>query len=184
MPTWPFLPMLAGVTTIAAAAEILTHQRELWNRVAGGWETWGGIVDSANRPVGVAMVDALRVGPDQVHLDVASGAGEPGLTIAAEARRGRVTLTDVAPRMLDVARRRADERSLRNVVVRECSADDLPFADGAFDSLSCRFGLMFVPDVDVAVREMARVVRSGGRVCVAVWAEPAANPWANIPAEA
>jgi SAM-dependent methyltransferase len=130
------------------------------------------------------MIDALRIGDDQRHLDVASGTGEPGLTIAALAAHGRVTLTDIAPEMLAAADRRAAARHLTNIEVRECSVDDLPFDDATFDSVSCRFGLMFFPDLDEAMAEIVRVLKPAGRVCAAVWAESAANPWATIPAAA
>lgn len=166
------------------ADEIRATQRELWDRFARGWEKWDDVVESVLGPVGAAMVEALRIADDQEHLDVAAGTGEPGLTIATRATRGRVTLTDIAPEMLAAAQRRAAARSIANVFVRECSVDDLPFADDSFDSVSCRFGLMFFPDLEAAMAELVRVVRPGGRVCASVWAEPAANPWATIPGEA
>ena len=167
---------LCMTTSSIDADEIRAAQRALWDRFASGWEKWDRVVDSVNGPVGAAMIDALRIGDDQRHLDVASGTGEPGLTIAGLAAHGRVTLTDIAPEMLAAAERRAAARHLTNVEVRECSADQLPFDDATFDSVSCRFGLMFVPDLDEAAAELVRVLRPGGRLCAAVWAEPAANP--------
>ena len=90
--------------------EIRATQRDLWDRFAGGWETWHDVVDSVLGPVGVAMIDALEIDVDQRHLDVACGTGEPGLTIASIAAHGTVTLTDISPRMLDAATRRRRER--------------------------------------------------------------------------
>jgi SAM-dependent methyltransferase len=86
--------------------------------------------------------------------------------------------------MLAAAQRRATAKGLTNVDFRECSADDLPFDDGTFDSAGCRFGFMFFPDLAKAAAELVRVVRPGGRVCIAVWASPEANPWATIPGAA
>ena len=175
----------AGMTaSFIAADEIRATQRALWDRFAGGWEKWDGVVDSVLGPVGAAMIEALGIGDDQRHLDVASGTGEPGLTIAGMAAHGGVMLTDIAPEMLAAAERRAAALHLTNVEVRECSADHLPFGNATFDSISCRFGLMFVPDLDETATELARVLRPGGRVSAAVWAEPAANPWATIPGAA
>jgi SAM-dependent methyltransferase len=171
-------------TSSIDAGEIRATQRALWDRFAGGWEKWDPVVQSVQGPVGAAMIEALCIDDDQRHLDVASGTGEPGLTIATLAAHGRVTLTDIAPEMLAAAERRASARHLTNVEVRECSADDLPFDAATFDSVSCRFGLMFVPELDQTVTELARVLRPGGLVCAAVWAEPAANPWATIPGAA
>ena len=65
-----------------------------------------------------------------------------------------------------------------------CSADDLPFGDASFDSISVRFGYMFFPDVAKATAEFARVLRPGGRLCSSVWAGPGDNPWTTIAMQA
>jgi ubiquinone/menaquinone biosynthesis C-methylase UbiE len=56
------------------------------------------------------------------------------------------------------------------------AAESLPMADATFDRVLCQFGLMFFADREAAVREMARVTRTGGRVCVATWAGLAESP--------
>ena len=167
-----------------SAEEIRTAQRETWDRFAGGWEKWDPVVLATIGGVAAAMIDSLDVTATQLHLDVASGTGEPGLTIAALAPQGRVVLTDLSTGMLDAARRRAEAKALTNVELHEASADDLPFDDGRFDSVTCRFGLMFFPDLDAAAAEMARVLRDGGRLSAAVWAGPDANPWITMPVAA
>jgi SAM-dependent methyltransferase len=131
-------------------------------------------------PVGTAMIDRLGIRDDQQHLDIASGTGEPGLTVAKRAPRGRVVLTDLVPEMLEIAERRAGAQGITNVETKVCSADDLPFADGSFDSVSVRFGYMFFPDVAKATSEFVRVLRPDGRVASSVWIDPDANPWTSI----
>ena len=131
-------------------------------------------------PVSAAMIDYLDVAEDQQHLDVASGTGEPGLSIARRAPRGRVVLTDIAPEMLDVAERRAVAQGVTNIETRACSADELPFGDAVFDSVSVRFGYMFLPDAAKATVEFARVLKRGGRICSSVWVKPEENPWTSI----
>jgi SAM-dependent methyltransferase len=86
--------------------------------------------------------------------------------------------------MLDIATRRADAQGITNVEARVCSADDLPFGDAAFDSVSVRFGYMFFPDVARATAEFARVLKPGGRLCSSVWAGPGENPWTTIAMQA
>jgi SAM-dependent methyltransferase len=135
-------------------------------------------------PVGAEMIRSLALRDDGEHLDIASGTGEPGLSIAALVPRGRVVLTDLSAGMLAAASANAQARGLPNVEVRECGVDELPFSDGSFDSISCRFGLMFFPDIPGAVGELVRVLRPGGRISAAVWAEPPGNPWATIPMSA
>src|SRR4029077_7222224 len=122
----------------------------------------------------------LDITEDQHHLDVAAGTGEPGLTIARLAPKGRVVLTDLAAQMLDIATRRAHTQGITNIETRVCSADDLPFDDATFDGVSVRFGYMFFPDMAKATAEFARVLKPGGRLCSSVWVKPEENPWTSI----
>jgi len=160
--------------------EIRDGQREAWGGLSAGWEKWDSVIMDQLRPVSTAMIDRLHIGEDQRHLDVASGTGEPGLTIAGLAPRGHVVLTDLAPEMLDIATRRASAQGIANFETRVCSADDLPFSDAVFDSVSVRFGYMFLPDVAQATAEFARVLKPGGRLSSSVWVKPEENPWTSI----
>jgi SAM-dependent methyltransferase len=161
---------------MAGSDEIRDAQRTAWAGLAAGWEKWDAVIMDQLRPVGAAIIDGLGITDGQRHLDIASGTGEPGLSIARLMPNGRVVLTDLAPEMLDIAARRAGD----NVETRVCSADDLPFADGTFDTVSVRFGYMFFPDTARATAEFVRVLRPGGRVCASVWIKPEENPWTAI----
>src|SRR3954465_9308292 len=135
-------------------------------------------------PVGAAIIDRLDIAEDQQHLDIASGTGEPGLSIARLAPKGRVVLTDLSAEMLGVAARRARAQGITNIETQVCSADDLPFDDATFDSVSVRFGYMFFPAVAQAPAEFARVLKPGGRLCSSVWIKPDENPWTAIAMQA
>src|SRR5579885_2199760 len=87
--------------------EIREVQRATWAGLSAGWEKWDAVIMDQLGPVGDAMIERLDVAEDHQHLDIASGTGEPGLTIARLMPKGRVVLTDLAPEMLDVAARRA-----------------------------------------------------------------------------
>ena len=106
------------------------------------------------------------------------------MSIARLAPKGRVVLTDLAAEMLDIAARRAEAQGIANVETKVCSADDLPFDDATFDSVSVRFGYMFFPDVAKATAEFARVLKPGGRLCSSVWVKPEENPWTTIAMQA
>ena len=93
-------------------------------------------------------------------------------------------LTDLVAEMLDIAARRARAQGVANVQTTVCSADDLPFNDATFDSVSVRFGYMFFPDVARATAELARVLKPGGRLCSSVWVKPDENPWTTIAMQA
>lgn len=161
--------------------EIREKQRKLWERFSPGWGKWDQVTLPMLSAIGDRMIEGVGIKENSVHLDIAAGTGEPGLTIAQLADKGRVVMVDFSPGMLYFARKRAASLGLENVAFEECSADDLPFDDESFDSITCRMGLMFFPDAAAAVGEMHRVLKPGGKVAVAVWAAPAKNVWASMP---
>ena len=111
------------------------------------------------------LVASAGIAPGQRILDVACGTGIVARTAAGRAgERGRVTGLDLNDAMLTVARRVRPDLDWR-----QGDAASLPFPDGSFDVVLCQSGLMFVPDVAGAVREMARVAADGGTVGVQVW---------------
>ena len=165
---------------MTSAEEIREGQRATWAGLSVSWARWDEVIMDQLRPVGEAMIEALGVADDQQHLDIASGTGEPGLTVAKRAPAGHVVLTDLAAEMLAVAESRARAQGIGNVETRVCSADDLPFPDAAFDSVTVRFGYMFFPDPAAATAEIARVLKPGGRVAASVWVRPEDNPWTSI----
>jgi SAM-dependent methyltransferase len=169
---------------MSSADEIREVQRATWAALAAGWEKWDSVIMDQLRPVGTAMIEHLDVAEDQQHLDIASGTGEPGLSIARLAPKGRVVLTDLVAEMLDIAARRATAQGVANIETTVCSADDLPFDDATFDSVSVRFGYMFFPDVATATAEFVRVLKPGGRLCSSVWVKPEKNPWTTITMQA
>ncbi len=160
--------------------EIRDAQRATWARLSAGWEKWDEIIMDQLGPVGSAIIDALDPAEDHHVLDIASGTGEPGLTIARRVPNGRVVLTDLSAEMLDVATRRAAAQGITNVETKVTSADDLPFADASFDRVSVRFGYMFFPDMAKATAEFARVLKPDGRLGASVWIKPDENPWTSM----
>jgi len=151
---------------------------EAWRSVAGGWERRRELLWTTTRPVAERLVDLLEPRPGQVILELAAGPGDTGFSALPRLLPGgRLVTTDVAPEMLDAARRRAAELGLEDVSFAVEDAAALTFDDDAFDGILCRWGLMLIPDMDAAAAEMRRVARPGGRVALAVWASPDANEW-------
>ena len=163
-----------------SADEIRDVQRAAWAGLSMSWEKWDSVIMDQLGPVGAAMIERLDIAEDQQHLDIAAGTGEPGLSIARLCPRGRVVLTDLSAEMLEVAERRAKAHGIANIEAMVCSADDLPFDDATFDSVSVRFGYMFFPDLARATAEFARVLQPDGRLCSSVWVKPELNPWTTI----
>lgn len=103
-------------------------------------------------------------------LDAFAGTGRVGLR-AAELG-ARVTLTDISPRMLAVASRRAGEKGLRvDTVLTDLTADP-PGVDGPFDALTVMWGLRYLGDPAGTLRRLAALVAPGGRVIVVDFVAP------------
>jgi SAM-dependent methyltransferase len=116
-------------------------------------------------PWAAHMADAAKVAPRDRVLDVGCGTGVLARAAADRvAADGQVTGLDLNEGMLAVARR------LRpGIDWRQGDATNLPFADASYDVVVSQFALMYVPDRTVALKEMVRVLRRGGRLAVAVW---------------
>src|SRR5208282_502950 len=117
-----------------------------------------------------AVVEYSRPLPGMRVLDLASGTGEPGISLARRVGpQGSVTAVDQSLDLLDIAATRARNKNLLNFTTRQADAHQLPFADQAFDLASCRFGVMFFADAQRALAELRRVLKPGARACFAAW---------------
>jgi ubiquinone/menaquinone biosynthesis C-methylase UbiE len=99
----------------------------------------------------------------QAHGDVLEVAVGTGLNLHAYPPDVRLTGIDLSEGMLALARVRACDRG-RDVELRQGDAHALPFADAAFDTVVCTFGLCAIPDIDAALDEMTRVLRPDGKL--------------------
>ena len=111
-------------------------------------------------------VETLAPQPGETILDVATGSGNAALP-AAQAGAA-VTGLDLAPTLLDVARRRSEEAGVP-VEWLEGDAEALPFPDEAFDKAVSVLGVQFAPRHERSAAELARVVRPGGTIVLANW---------------
>ena len=68
--------------------EVRDAQRTVWNGLSAGWEKWDPVIVDQLGPVGTAMIERLEIAEDHQLLDIASGTGEPGLTMAGLVPRG------------------------------------------------------------------------------------------------
>ena len=160
--------------------EIREQQKATWNKFSPGWKKWDEITMEWLKPMGDEIIRRIQPKDGDTILDVASGTGEPGLTIASTMKTGKVILTDLAEDMLAITRENAARRGIKNIETRACDVCELPFPDNTFDSISCRFGFMFFPDMLLAAKEMYRVLKPGGRIATAVWNVPEKNFWVTV----
>jgi len=158
--------------------EITNQQKAQWSAAAAGWERWGGWFDRNSGGLAEWLCDAAAIKPGQTVLDLACGAGQPSSTAAQRVRPGgRVVATDLSPEMVAVTTRAAQTLGLDNLDARQMDMQALAFPDGSFDAATCRFGLMFCPDIVKAASEIRRVLKPGARFATAVWDVPAKNPF-------
>jgi len=161
----------------AQLEQIRNQQKETWNKFSPGWKKWDQFTMNFLKPMGDEIIHLIKPRKGETILDVAAGTGEPGLTIAEMAGTGKVIITDLAEGMLDVARENASSRHIENVETIACDASELPFEDETFDAISCRMGFMFFPDMEMAAKELVRVLKQGGRVAASIWNVPEKNLW-------
>jgi SAM-dependent methyltransferase len=162
--------------SIQTAGPDRTHSHAMWGSVAGGWAEHSDYVDARGAHVTEAMLDLTAPQPGERVLELACGTGSVGL--AAAERGCEVVLSDVAPEMTAIAGRRAAGRAGVSTLVLDL--EEIAQPDDSYDVVLCREGLMLTPAPGRAAREIARVLRPGGRVAVAVWAERERNPWLGI----
>jgi SAM-dependent methyltransferase len=149
-------------------------------------EAWRQGAERRRQALGPAterMLDLARVRPGSRVLDLAAGTGDQSL-LAAErvGASGLVLATDISETMLEVARRTARQAGLDTIQTRvmDAAAIDLD-ASSAFDAVICRLGLMFVSDLQAALRGVLRVLAPGGRLAAMVWSGAERNPMLGRP---
>ena len=140
------------------------HQEWTGDRTVAAWRKWHAQIAAFTRGATDAILEAAQLRSGMRVLDLASGVGDPALSLAREvAPSGQVTATDLGPGMISLAEELARKKSITNIEFHEASAESLPFADKSYDVLTCRFGVMFFPDLPKALRECYRVLKPGGR---------------------
>jgi ubiquinone/menaquinone biosynthesis C-methylase UbiE len=110
------------------------------------------------------LLQLLEPKPGERMLEIGPGTGQYSLPVAERLEGGRLEVFDVQPEFLDLVRARAEERGLQNVVGWEGDARELLFEADRFDGAFMVTVLGEIPDQDAALRELARVVKPGGRV--------------------
>ncbi len=150
-------------------------EQQRWTVSADLWDRWAERMADPAARINVPMLDLSGVKPDSMVLDVAAGVGEPSLSLASRLHDGHLISCDLVPSMLAHLRRRAAGRGMSSFDLVGADMTSLPFPAARFDVIFCRFGLMFVPDVQAALLEMRRVLRPGARAVLAVWGPRADN---------
>jgi ubiquinone/menaquinone biosynthesis C-methylase UbiE len=140
---------------------------EAWDAIAGGYDEF---VAPGEAPFANAALRLAGLNPGERFLDVAAGPG--GLSLPAVRLGAKVLATDWSPAMIKRFEARVRDEGLSNAQGRVMDAHDLDIEDATFDVTGSQFGVMLVPDQPLALREMVRVTKPGGRVLLIAYGSP------------
>ncbi|MDP6873951.1 MAG: class I SAM-dependent methyltransferase [Alphaproteobacteria bacterium] len=158
------------------AARQQQETRDNWVLRSTAWNEQADHLARLARGLNEPLIAAAGVAPGHQVLDLASGVGEPAVSMAAlVGPDGRVTATDLVPEMLAGTERRAREQGVGNMAFQVTAMEELPFDDDSFDAVTCRLGLMYTPLPERALAQARRVLRPGGRAAFLVWGPKADN---------
>lgn len=164
--------------------EFKLNQRQSWDSVAKGWQKWWKTFENGAQKVSDRLIELANVKSGHKVLDVATGIGEPAISAAKiVGKSGHVTATDISSEMLEIAEERARSLSLNEIMgFKQSDAERLELGTNqAFNSIICRWGLMFLPNLDRALSNMLGLLVPGGKLAAAVWSEPSKVPLISMP---
>ena len=171
----------AAAQTPDADLAIRRRVRDMWDSVAVHWAEHVDYVDNRAPDLTRLMIESAAPAPGERVLELACGVGSVGLAAATMVLPGgEIVMSDVAPEMTEIARRRAAAAGLSHVSTRDLDLAQIDEPDAAYDVVFCREGLMFATDPAAAVAEIRRVLRPGGRVAISVWGPREDNPWLGL----
>jgi ubiquinone/menaquinone biosynthesis C-methylase UbiE len=153
-------------------------QRYGWDRAVEYYEaSWA----EQLRPAQDCLLAQAALREGERVLDIACGTGLVSFRAAdLVGPAGQVVATDISDKMVQYTAAEAARRGLPQVACSRMGAEALDFPNGTFDAVLCALGLMYVPDVSVAMREMRRVLTPAGRAIAAVWGARHRCGWAEI----
>jgi ubiquinone/menaquinone biosynthesis C-methylase UbiE len=154
---------------------------EIAEAIAPTWERRRDEVEAVMTPVREWMLRELSPRAGDTVLELAAGVGDTGFdTATVVGEHGRVICSDFSPAMVDAARRRGAERGLENVDYRVIDAEQIKLETDSVDGVLCRLGYMLMADPARALAETRRVLRTGGRLALAVWGSMEQNPFFTV----
>ena len=147
---------------------------QMFDRIAKRYDRMNRIISlGLDRGWRSQLVEELRIPENGTVLDVATGTGDVALAIASSGEGISVVGLDPSVGMLEVGREKVAQRDMHPRVRLDFGdAQEMPYENDAFDASCISFGIRNVPDREQGLREMVRVTRPGGRVCILELSEP------------
>jgi ubiquinone/menaquinone biosynthesis C-methylase UbiE len=146
-------------------------ERQVYSMTAANYEKYG---SKTFETYAAPLLKSAGLKQGQHVLDIACGPGIPSLMAShLVGTGGTVTGVDLAPGMVELAKKKAEERGLKNITFQEADGEALPFPDESFDVVLCNHGLVHMTDRTRALNEMKRVLKkTDGVLALSVWSTP------------
>jgi ubiquinone/menaquinone biosynthesis C-methylase UbiE len=155
-----------GCASTPSKEEVFEHNREHFDQRAPTYDKsldqWVAFEPAHN--LIIREIEKSFPSEEAKILDVASGTGILAFRLSEKVPKGEVVGVDIAPEMVEVANQKAE--GLRNVKFVVGNVEAMPFPDGTFDIVTCSYSFHHFPDPDVALKEMKRVLKRGGRLYI------------------
>jgi demethylmenaquinone methyltransferase/2-methoxy-6-polyprenyl-1,4-benzoquinol methylase len=154
----------------------------MFDRIAGRYDLLNSVMTAGlHHAWRVRAADRAEVGPGDSVLDVCCGTGDLAFELASRVSpEGHVVGCDFSEPMLDLAREKATKAGVGSVRFEWADALQLPYDAGRFDAVTVGFGVRNFADREQGLREMARVLRPGGRLVVLEFTEPRRPPFSTF----
>lgn len=164
------------------ATTIKAQQKREWGDAAEAWRKNHDRLKEVSAPVTRLMLELAGVAPGHRVLDIACGSGIPAIPAAQMVGpAGFVLATDQAPEMVEVARGNSTKEGITNIEFRLVDGEELQVEPESFDAVTCRWGIMFMPEPVLCLRQAWQALKPNGRIAVAVWGPPERNPFIALP---
>jgi demethylmenaquinone methyltransferase / 2-methoxy-6-polyprenyl-1,4-benzoquinol methylase len=174
---------MAGTTKPSRdSAQFAEQVNRMFDRVAQRYDLLNSLMSAGlHHHWRELAADRAGLGPGDAALDVCCGTGDLTLELASRvAPGGRVIGCDFSEPMLDLARDKAHGRGAAGTRFEWADALNLPYDAGRFDAVTVGFGVRNFADRDRGIREMARVLRPGGRLVILEFTRPRRFPFSTF----
>jgi demethylmenaquinone methyltransferase / 2-methoxy-6-polyprenyl-1,4-benzoquinol methylase len=174
---------MAGTTKPSRdSAQFAEQVNRMFDRVAARYDLLNSLMSAGlHHRWRERAAEQAAIGPGDSALDVCCGTGDLTLELASRlAPGGNVVGCDFSEPMLDLARDKAEARDAAGVRFEWADALNLPYDAGRFDAVTVGFGVRNFSDRDRGLREMARVLRPGGRLVVLEFTRPSRPPFSTF----
>jgi enediyne biosynthesis protein CalE5 len=161
-------------------------QCRCWDSVSNGYRKWWkqieGNEDEGPQKVSLRLLELAEIRPGYTVLDIATGYGEPAVPAAhCVGSQGYVLGIDISSQMLEIAKERSTSLGFQNITFKEADIEGLDLPNSFFDVAICRWGLMFLPNLNSVLKKIYDALFPGGRFAAAVWSHPSKVPLISLP---